>query len=112
MCRAQRRQGSIHSRTRTLAEGRILAFDLPDPVEAEVEPLEVDEAVEARDPLDEVVVEEQPPEGEQRPQVFHLQDQPELETQRRRRLELKLPARRGVLPLALGGPLQAYGRKA
>ena len=91
-----------------MVERRILAFDLPDPVEAEVEPLEVDEAVEAGDPLDEVVVEEQPPEGEQRPQVLHLQDQPELEAQRRRRLELKLPARRGVLPLALGGPLQAF----
>ena len=67
----------------------------------------MDEAVEARDPLDEVVVEEQPPEGEQCPQVLHLQDQPELEAQRRRSLELKLPARRGLLPLGLGGPLQA-----
>ena len=72
----------------------------------------MDEAVEARDPLDEVVVQEQPPKGEQRPQVLHLQDQPELEAQRRRRLELKLPARGGVLPLALGGPLQAYRGKA
>ena len=78
-----------------------ITFDLPNSVEAEVEPLQVDQSVEPRDPLNEVVVQEEPLEREQRLQVLHLQDEPELEAQRRRRLQEKVPARRAVISLRL-----------